>query len=56
MTLQHLKQEMAQLLSEVEEQITFRPKQLFVVGCSTSEVLGEKIGTAGAVELSLIHI
>ena len=52
MTLQHLKQEMAQLLSEVEEQITFRPKQLFVVGCSTSEVLGEKIGTAGAVEVA----
>ena len=52
MALQHLKQEMAQLLSEVEEQITFRPKQLFVVGCSTSEVLGEKIGTAGAVEVA----
>jgi len=52
MALQHLKQEMAQLLNEVEEQITFRPKQLFVVGCSTSEVLGEKIGTAGAVEVA----
>ncbi len=50
--LQHLKQEMAQLLSEVEEQIKFHPKQLFVVGCSTSEVLGEKIGTAGAVEVA----
>lgn len=52
MTLQHLKQEMAQLLNEVEEQIPFRPKQLFVVGCSTSEVIGEKIGTAGAVEVA----
>ncbi|MFF5993908.1 TIGR01440 family protein [Lysinibacillus sp. KU-BSD001] len=52
MTLQHLKQEIAQLLSEVEEQITFQPKQLFVIGCSTSEVIGEKIGTAGAIEVA----
>ncbi len=52
MTLQQMKQDIAALLCEVEQQIAFQPKQLFVVGCSTSEVVGEKIGTAGAVEVA----
>lgn len=52
MTLQQVKQQIAQLLVEVEEQVDFHPKQLFVVGCSTSEVIGEKIGTAGAIEVA----
>ena len=52
MTLQQVKQQIAQLLVEVEQQVSFAPKQLFVVGCSTSEVIGEKIGTAGAIEVA----
>lgn len=52
MTLQQVKQDIAALLCEVEQQVTFQPKQLFVIGCSTSEVVGEKIGTAGAVEVA----
>lgn len=52
MTLQQVKQDIAALLREVEQQVTFQPKQLLVIGCSTSEVVGEKIGTAGAVEVA----
>ncbi|KGR88092.1 TIGR01440 family protein [Lysinibacillus odysseyi] len=52
MTLQQVKQDIAALLREVEQQVTFQPKQLFVVGCSTSEVAGERIGTAGAIEVA----
>ncbi|SOC34728.1 TIGR01440 family protein [Ureibacillus acetophenoni] len=51
-TLDGIQNEMALLLSELEKQVEFKPKQLFVVGCSTSEVLGSKIGTAGAMEVA----
>ncbi|MGM9948499.1 MAG: TIGR01440 family protein [Lysinibacillus sp.] len=52
MALQQVKQDVSGLLCEVEQQVTFQPKQLFVVGCSTSEVVGEQIGTAGAMEVA----
>ncbi|MER2236657.1 MAG: DUF436 family protein, partial [Psychrobacillus sp.] len=45
-------QQMEQLLLEVEQQITFHENDLFVVGCSTSEVIGKKIGTAGGLEVA----
>lgn len=35
------------ILIEFKEQAAFKPNQLLVVGCSTSEVIGERIGTAG---------
>ena len=47
-------QQMEQLLLEVEQQITFHENDLFVVGCSTSEVIGKKIGTAGGLEVAEI--
>lgn len=51
-TLDVIQNEIALLLSELEQQVELKPKQLFVVGCSTSEVLGSKIGTAGAMEVA----
>ncbi|RUL53166.1 TIGR01440 family protein [Lysinibacillus antri] len=51
-SFQHLQQPLSQLLHELEEQVDFQPNQLFVVGCSTSEVAGAKIGTAGALEIA----
>lgn len=51
-SFQHLQQLLSQLLHELEEQVNFQPNQLFVVGCSTSEVAGAKIGTAGALEIA----
>lgn len=50
MGVQQIQTQLTQLLREFEEQVTLRPNTLFVVGCSTSEVTGQKIGTAGAIE------
>ncbi|MFJ7734220.1 TIGR01440 family protein [Lysinibacillus sp. NPDC097231] len=50
MVVQQIRTQLTQLLSEFEEQVTLRPNTIFVVGCSTSEVIGQKIGTAGALE------
>ncbi|MCM3788821.1 TIGR01440 family protein [Domibacillus indicus] len=44
------KQELESLLSELQEQAQFQKGQLFIVGCSTSEVAGGRIGTAGTDE------
>ncbi|MEE1131223.1 MAG: TIGR01440 family protein [Caryophanon sp.] len=51
MTIQAQLQE---LLVQFEEMIapTVRPYQLLVIGCSTSEVIGEKIGTAGTLNVA----
>ena len=46
-----------QITSAAEELITLaKPKagQIFIVGCSTSEVLGEKIGSAGSPETAQV--
>ena len=46
-----------QITAAAEELITVaqpKPGQIFVVGCSTSEVLGEKIGTAGSPETAQV--
>ena len=50
----NLSQQLRQLLSEMEQQIKFLPGQLFVIGCSTSEIIGEKIGTAGAEDVAKV--
>jgi uncharacterized protein (TIGR01440 family) len=44
--------ELDAILSEFKEQASFRPGQLLVVGCSTSEVMGERIGTAGTFDVA----
>lgn len=38
------------ILAEFQEQAPLKNGQLLVIGCSTSEVIGEKIGTAGTFE------
>lgn len=45
------KLQLEQLLSEMAEQTNLVPGTLFVVGCSTSEIVGKQIGTAGALEV-----
>ena len=52
MVVKQIRTHLTQLLSEFEEQVTLRPHTIFVVGCSTSEVIGQKIGTAGALEIA----
>jgi|SRR5579875_1095261 len=40
------------VLTEFKEQVSLKPGQILVVGCSTSEVAGERIGTAGTFEVA----
>lgn len=44
--------QLEETLSELEQQIEFRKGQVFVVGCSTSEVAGERIGTGGGMDIA----
>jgi len=41
-----------QLISEFSEQVPLTEKSILVIGCSTSEVIGKKIGTAGSEEVA----
>jgi uncharacterized protein (TIGR01440 family) len=45
------KLELEQCLAELSVQTTIEPGGIFVVGCSTSEIAGKRIGTAGALEI-----
>ncbi|WP_342043033.1 TIGR01440 family protein [Bacillus sp. OTU2372] len=44
--------ELEAILVDFQEQAALKPGQLLVVGCSTSEVIGERIGTSGTVEVA----
>lgn len=44
--------ELEAVVTEFNEQAGLKPGQLLVVGCSTSEVIGERIGTAGTMEVA----
>ncbi|MFC4410673.1 TIGR01440 family protein [Chungangia koreensis] len=44
--------QLEQSLGEIEEQVEFQPKQLFVIGCSTSEIAGHRIGTKGGLDIA----
>ncbi|MBI0578123.1 TIGR01440 family protein [Neobacillus cucumis] len=50
--IKQLEQELETILSEFNDQADLKPGQLLVVGCSTSEVMGEKIGTSGTLEVA----
>ncbi|MED4224824.1 TIGR01440 family protein [Neobacillus cucumis] len=50
--IQEWENELAEILKEFQEQAGLKAGQLFVVGCSTSEVVGERIGTSGTVEVA----
>ncbi|NLP51778.1 TIGR01440 family protein [Bacillus sp. RO1] len=41
------KEQLQQMLNDLQDQAGLKKGQILVVGCSTSEVIGEKIGTAG---------
>lgn len=53
-TLHDMQRELSVALDEFAEQVKLSKGQLFVVGCSTSEVLGAKIGTAGAMDVAQV--
>lgn len=45
-------QEVTSLLNELKEMSFFNKGELCIIGCSTSEVLGEKIGSVGSMEVA----
>ncbi|WP_442596915.1 TIGR01440 family protein [Neobacillus sp. D3-1R] len=51
-TIQHWEQQLQTILDEFLEQATLTEKNVLVIGCSTSEVIGQKIGTAGTLEVA----
>ncbi|RAK20448.1 uncharacterized protein (TIGR01440 family) [Anoxybacillus vitaminiphilus] len=50
--LQQWKQQWQTILQEFRKQVPLSPEQIVVIGCSTSEVIGQKIGTAGTTEVA----
>jgi uncharacterized protein (TIGR01440 family) len=54
MTLNTIQNQLSEVLKQYEEQVDLKPGQIFVVGCSTSEVGGSKIGTSGSMEVAKV--
>ncbi|WP_201714471.1 TIGR01440 family protein [Rossellomorea arthrocnemi] len=52
MEIAQLKNELQMILQDFSKQVQLKKGQVFVVGCSTSEVIGERIGTAGTIEVA----
>ncbi|MCR8850021.1 TIGR01440 family protein [Rossellomorea sp. SC111] len=52
MEIAQLKDELQTILYDFSNQVPLKKGQVFVVGCSTSEVMGERIGTAGTIEVA----
>ena len=50
--VEKIKKQVKTAAEELIEAAAPKPGQVFVVGCSTSEVLGNKIGTAGSLEVA----
>lgn len=47
-----IRESVQQAIVDVVAAGQLKPGQLFVIGCSTSEVLGQKIGTSGTLEIA----
>jgi uncharacterized protein (TIGR01440 family) len=52
--LEQVRQQMRAVLSDFQEQASLEAGQLFVIGCSTSEVMGSRIGTSGTMEVAQV--
>jgi uncharacterized protein (TIGR01440 family) len=50
--LQQWKQQWQTILTEFQQQVPLSSEHVLVIGCSTSEVIGERIGTAGTTEVA----
>lgn len=52
MEIAQLKEELHKILKDFSDRVPMKKGQVFVVGCSTSEVMGERIGTSGTIEVA----
>ncbi|MBM7704062.1 TIGR01440 family protein [Metabacillus iocasae] len=48
----HWQKELQTILRDLHKQVKIESGQLMVIGCSTSEVIGERIGTSGTTEVA----
>lgn len=46
-----LKEEVIQVIKQILEKVDYKEGDIFVVGCSSSEVLGDRIGTGSSYEI-----
>lgn len=52
MSISQWEKELETILEEFKQQTSLTGSDIFVVGCSTSEVTGNKIGTSGTEEVA----
>ncbi|MEK4201792.1 TIGR01440 family protein [Cytobacillus sp. FSL K6-0265] len=52
--MEELKQQWRNILTEFTQQVSLHGDKLIVIGCSTSEVMSNRIGTAGSVDVAEI--
>lgn len=52
--IEQVKQDLQAILTEWKEQKMLDKKDIFVIGCSTSEVIGEQIGTSGSGDVATV--
>jgi len=45
-------QELKQILKEFKSHISVKPYQIMVIGCSTSEIIGQRIGSSGSSKIA----
>lgn len=50
--IERWEKQLSQIIDEFIEQVPLTSKSIFVIGCSTSEVAGQKIGTAGTEQVA----
>ncbi|MBA4536629.1 TIGR01440 family protein [Bacillus aquiflavi] len=50
--ISNLEQQFAEILADFQKEANLASHHLLVIGCSTSEVIGEKIGTAGTIDVA----
>ena len=44
--------DLQQLLDELKDMSFFNPGEMCIVGCSTSEVIGKRIGSVGSMDVA----
>lgn len=51
-----IRRQIGQALLELADQAKLQPEDLLVIGCSTSEVMGQRIGTASSIETAEVLV
>ncbi len=52
MEISEIQKQLQEILEDFEQQVPLKSGNVFVIGCSTSEVMGQRIGTSGTIEVA----